>query len=52
MDVYLTADFYRLRDELNDWRDAPTNDLDLWRAATPVHSHPAREETDPQWCVL
>ena len=56
MDVYLPADFYRLRDNLHDWRDAPTADTEKW--PTPhegfAASHAASADScaDPLWRVF
>ncbi len=55
MDVYLPADFYRLRDDLPDWRDVssassgPEKTLDdrSTRAAADTNTC-----ADPQWRVF
>jgi hypothetical protein len=56
MDVYLPADFYRLRDDLRDWRDAPASDLEHSRK---IGTEPAACGTesrndcaDPLWKVF
>jgi len=55
MDLYLPEDFYRLRDDLNDWRDlgsayadadpAPGDEAVRARAAT-------QDCADPSWLVI
>ena len=55
MDVYLPADFYRLRDDLPEWRDAPEN-TEKWRAIETVpaatDSTSRNECADPMWRVI
>jgi hypothetical protein len=56
MDIYLPADFYALRDDLNDWRDSGTS-ADTGKSADSAidSSHKAmadRGEADPNWRVL
>ena len=45
MDLYLPADYLRLREELPDWRDS---ELEPGAFATP----PQEEPTDPTWQTL
>ncbi|HEX3896418.1 MAG TPA: hypothetical protein VHW73_09420 [Rudaea sp.] len=50
MDIYLPADFYALRENLHDWRDAAT-------PAEPVQPQPCPTDerndcADPDWRVL
>jgi hypothetical protein len=56
MDVYLPADFYRLRDELNDWRDAPGAGLEKSPATERVSDAFDAESrdacADPLWRVI
>jgi hypothetical protein len=56
MDVYLPADFYRLRDNLHDWRDAPTADTEKWPAPhegfAASHAASADSCADPLWRVF
>ena len=56
MDVYLPADFYRLRDDLPEWRDAPDARAEKWR---PLETAPAAFDSasrdacaDPLWQVF
>jgi hypothetical protein len=56
MDVYLPADFYRLRDDLPEWRDAPETNAEKWR---PLENAPAAFDSisrdacaDPLWRVI
>ncbi|MDR3386697.1 MAG: hypothetical protein P4L92_06545 [Rudaea sp.] len=55
MDVYLPADFYRLRDNLHDWRDAPAADPEQWLAprenCTAIHAV-SDACADPLWRVF
>jgi hypothetical protein len=54
MDVYLPADFCKLRDELPDWRDAPPcerNGAETSLRESPYHDAPATC-ADPDWCVI
>ena len=50
MDIYLPADFYALRENLHDWRDAGTST----EAIQPqLHSADERNEcADPDWRVV
>ena len=56
MDVYLPADFYRLREDLCDWRDAPAADLEKSRAdekASAEFNADSRNAcADPLWRVF
>lgn len=46
MDIYLPDDFYELRDDLPDWRDAPAG-------GEVEHKPESREEgADPTWKTL
>ena len=51
MDIYLPADFYALRCELNDWRDAGTSG-DIEKSADGTTESPDQGEADPNWKVL
>jgi len=51
MDIYLPADFYELRCELNDWRDAGTS-TDIEKSAEGTIESPDQGEADPNWKVL
>ena len=56
MDIYLPADFYALRDDLNDWRDSGTS-TETGKSADGAteSSHQAmadQGEVDPNWRVL
>jgi len=51
MDIYLPADFYALRDDLNDWRASGTSTEDEKSAQGPTDS-PDQDEADPNWRVL
>jgi hypothetical protein len=55
MDVYLPADFYRLRDDLPEWRDAEAN-TEKWRsvetAPAAADSTSRNECADPLWLVI
>jgi hypothetical protein len=45
MDIYLPTDFYELRDDLPDWRDAPGGEAE--------HKSESREQgVDPTWQAL
>ena len=46
MDLYLPADYLSLREELDDWRDAPCAEPQKTRATD------TDEDTDPYWQVL
>jgi len=51
MDLYLPADFYQLRDDLPDWRDAPASARDI----EPPHAAPETPRdacADPLWKVF
>ena len=56
MDVYLPADFYRLRDDLRDWRDAPASVVEQSRKIEqePVacDAQSRNDCTDPLWKVF
>ncbi len=55
MDVYLPADFYHLRDDLPDWRDAPTVCADGEKVCNERQAHHADAENacaDPLWRVF
>jgi hypothetical protein len=56
MDVYLPADFYRLRDDLPEWRDAPETNTEKWRSIETVpgatDSTSRNECADPLWQVI
>lgn len=45
MDIYLPNEFYELRDDLPDWRDAPASD-------TQHKGEPQEESADPNWQAL
>lgn len=49
MDIYLPSDFYQLRDDLPDWRDASPigNEHDAQACARPREDSP-----DPWWKVF
>jgi hypothetical protein len=51
MDIYLPADFYALRDGLNDWRDSGTS-TDTAKSAEGSIESPDQGEADPNWRVL
>jgi hypothetical protein len=51
MDIYLPADFYELRRDLNDWRDAGTSS-DIEKSADRTIEPPDQGEADPTWRVL
>ncbi len=51
MDIYLPADFYALRDDLNDWRDAGTSS-DSEKSAEGTIDSPDQGDADPYWKVL
>jgi hypothetical protein len=51
MDIYLPADFYALRADLNDWRDAGTS-ADIEKSAQGTIDSPDQGEADPNWRVL
>jgi hypothetical protein len=51
MDLYLPADYLNLREELDDWRDAPA----CRHAEAPQHERNAQqqnENVDPSWLTL
>jgi hypothetical protein len=53
MDIYLPADFYALREGLDDWRDVGTS-VEPDPSSQP-HSHPMTEPNgcaDPNWRVF
>jgi hypothetical protein len=53
MDIYLPADFYALRETLNDWRDAGTSFEPAQSPATTVDSpNESNACTDPDWRVF
>jgi hypothetical protein len=56
MDVYLPADFYRLRDDLPEWRDAPETNVEKWRPLENVSaafdSASRSDCADPLWRVI
>jgi hypothetical protein len=54
MDVYLPADFYRLRDDLHDWRDASSSDSDQSRKIDRDSMCPESRNdcADPFWRVF
>lgn len=51
MDIYLPADFYALRADLNDWRDVGTS-IDIEKSAERTIPSPDQGEADPNWKVL
>jgi hypothetical protein len=51
MDIYLPADFYALRCDLNDWRDAGTS-IGAEKSADRTIDPPDQGEADPNWRVL
>jgi hypothetical protein len=51
MDIYLPADFYALRADLNDWRDTGTS-TDIDKSADRAIESPDQGEVDPNWKVL
>ena len=51
MDIYLPADFYTLRSDLNDWRDAGTS-TDIEKSADRTIESPDQGEADPSWRVF
>jgi hypothetical protein len=55
MDVYLPADFYRLRDDLPDWRDVSSacagTEKSSEQRGVPV-TDKANACADPQWRVF
>ncbi len=51
MDIYLPADFYALRADLNDWRDSGTSAESAKSAEGSIES-PDQGEADPNWRVL
>jgi hypothetical protein len=51
MDIYLTADFYALRCDLNDWRDSGTS-TETGKSAEGPNESPDQGEADPNWRVL
>jgi len=48
MDVYLPSDFYQLRDDLPDWRDADAGETDTSRSV----DAPREDCADPLWKVI
>jgi hypothetical protein len=56
MDVYLPADFYRLREDLRDWRDASSVDLEKPRTFEKVSAEFNADSrnacADPLWRVF
>jgi len=56
MDVYLPADFYRLREDMYDWRDTPVTDLEKSRtsekASAELDAHSRNACVDPLWSVF
>ena len=56
MDVYLPADFYRLREDLRDWRDAPSVDPGkshtLEKASAEFNADSRNACADPLWRVF
>jgi hypothetical protein len=51
MDIYLPADFYALRCDLNDWRDSGTS-TDTEKSAVGKIESPDQGDADPYWKVL
>jgi hypothetical protein len=51
MDIYLPADFYALRADLNDWRDSGTS-TECAKSAEGSIASPDQGEADPNWRVL
>jgi hypothetical protein len=51
MDIYLPADFYALRADLNGWRDAGTS-TDIEKSVDRTMASPDQGEADPNWKVL
>jgi hypothetical protein len=50
MDLYLPADYLRLRDELDDWRDALYAPCESGRPADTAV--PPAESIDPDWQAI
>jgi hypothetical protein len=52
MDLYLPADFYQLRDDLSDWRDAPAASREPDVKHAPSETGPRDRCADPLWKVF
>jgi len=52
MDLYLPVDFYRLRDDLPDWRDAPAASRETDSRHAPTETGPRDTCADPLWKAL
>ena len=56
MDVYLPADFYRLRDDLPEWRDvaaaSPEKRCAIEKAPAAFATQSRNDCADPLWQVL
>ena len=50
MDIYLPADFYALRENLHDWRDAGTSTEPTQSQPRSTNEH--NDCADPDWRVL
>ena len=51
MDIYLPADFYALRDDMNEWRTLGTSTDSAKSADRTVHA-PDQGDADPSWRVI
>jgi hypothetical protein len=47
MDLYLPAEFFELRDALDDWRDLSSSER-----TTPAATSDAEGDIDPSWHVI
>ena len=52
MDLYLPVDFYQLRDDLPDWRDAPAASRETDSRHAPAETGPRDGCVDPLWKVV
>ena len=52
MDLYLPADYLSLREELDDWRDAPSNRETETPTSREYEAARQTDSVDPSWKTL